>query len=166
MIDVDGGFIEIMHGHILQKAKNEFKKRIADIFLMCNVLIPLAIGTYIYVYVDSDSYFGNFIRSFLSIPIFEATSNIAKTMRNWGCDFLFAYALLFALYGCTRILSISICYTVVCSIGLELLQLIQIDFLKCGTFDVVDIVVEMIAICFGATFISCFNHIKRKERRK
>lgn len=51
-------------------------------------------------------------------------------------------------------------------VRLELLQLIQIDFLKCGTFDVVDIVVEMIAICFGATFISCFNHIKRKERRK
>lgn len=163
MIHADGGFIEIMHGHILKKAKNKFKKRVADIFLMCNVFIPLAIGAYVYIYMDGDSYFGNFVRSLFPIPIFRFNSNLGKIMRNWGCDFLFAYALLFALYGCTGVLPVSIRYTAVCSIGLELLQLIQVDFLKCGTFDVVDIIVEIIAICFGATFIGCFNHIKERK---
>lgn len=166
MIDVNGGSIEIMFGYILQKTKNEFKSRIAGTLLVCNVLIPLAIGAFIYVSLDSDSYFGNFVRCVLTIPIFETNSTITKFMRNWGCDFLFAYALLFALYGCTRVLSVSIRYAAICSTGLELLQLIQVDFLKCGTFDVMDVVVEIIAICFGATFINGFTHMKRKERRK
>lgn len=115
--------------------------------------------------MDNDSYFGNFIRKFFNVSMFESNSNIVIIMRNWGCDFLFAYALLFALYMNTKALYISISYSAVCSIGLELLQLIQVDFLKCGTFDIIDIIIEIVAICFGATFISCFNHIKRKERR-
>lgn len=155
-----------MHSHILQKRKNKFKKKIADIYLICNIMIPLLIGAYIYVFLDSDSYFGNFVRSFFAIPTAEINSNIAKIMRYWGCDFLFAYALFFALYGCTKAIFVSMRYAAICSIGLELLQLIQVDFLKCGTFDVIDIIVEIIALCFGATFVSCFNHIKRKERRK
>lgn len=151
--------------HALLRIKPNFKIITTDIFLICNILIPLIIGAYIYIFVDNDSYFGNFIRGFFDVTMFEFNSNIVNILRNWGCDFLFAYALLFALYMNTKVLCISISYTAVCSVGLELLQLIQIDFLKCGTFDVIDIIVEIAAICFGATFISCFNHIKIKIRR-
>ena len=119
--------------------KNKFLKRSNGVFFICNILIPLAIGAYVYIYWDSDSYFGNF---------------------------LFAYDLVFALYMSTKNISVSIRYAIMCSIGLELLQLIQVDFLKCGTFDVVDIVIEIIAICFGATILSCYNHIKNKNRRE
>lgn len=146
--------------------KNKFLKRSNGVFFICNILIPLAIGAYVYIYWDSDSYFGNSARSFLIIPKVNLGSNSLRFMRNWGCDFLFAYALVFALYMSTKNISVSIRYAIMCSIGLELLQLIQVDFLKCGTFDVVDIVIEIIAICFGATILSCYNHIKNKNRRE
>lgn len=146
--------------------KNEFLKRSNSVFFICNILIPVSIGAYVYIYWDSNSYFGNFMRSFLTIPKVALDSNVLRFMRNWGCDFLFAYALVFALYVSTKNISVSIRYTAMCSIGLELLQLIQVDFLKCGTFDVVDIVIEIIAICFGATILSCYNHIKSKNRRE
>lgn len=150
---------------IIPIQKLKFKITTTDIFFICNILIPLFIGAYIYIFVDNDSYFGNFIRGFFNVTTVESNSNIVNIMRNWGCDFLFAYALLFALYMNKKALYISISYTVICSVGLELLQLIQINFLKCGTFDVIDIIVEIAAICFGTTFISCFNHIKIKIRR-
>ena len=136
------------------------------IFLVCNILIPLTIGAYIYIFWDSDSYFGNFVRSILSISNTIPDSNIAQIMRNWGCDFLYAYALLFALYASTRAICVSICYAAVCSVGLELLQLLEIEHLKCGTFDIVDIIVEIIAICFAAALIGFCNHIKKKDWRK
>ena len=144
---------------------NLFKKSNAT-FLLCNIFIPLAIGAYVYIFWDSDSYLGNFVRSVISIPNMKSDSNIMLIMRNWGCDFLYAYAFLFALYASTRSVPIAICYAMMCSIGLELLQLVQVDFLKCGTFDVVDIVIEIIAICFGATILSCYNHIKSKNERE
>lgn len=160
-----------MFKYTLSKLKSEFKKSFTGILLVCNILIPLAIGAYIYICMDTNSYFGDFVRSIFAIPIFESSSTIGKIARNWGCDFLFAYALLFTLYGYTKDLSVSIRYAAICSTGLELLQMIQVDFLRCGTFDVVDIAIAMIAICFGAALLSCFNHIsfnhiKRKERKK
>lgn len=144
----------------------KFTQKANRIFLVCNILIPLAIGAYIYIFWDSDSYFGNFARSVLPIPNTGSDSNIAQIMRNWGCDFLYAYALLFALYASTGNISVSIRYAAICAIGLELLQLIQVDFLKCGTFDVWDILVEIIAICFAATLIGFCNHIKKKNGGK
>ena len=142
-----------------------FTQKTNKIFLVCNILIPLIVGTYIYIFWDSDSYFGNFVRSVLSISNTAPDSNIARIMRNWGCDFLYAYALLFALYASTRTISVSICYAAACSVGLELLQLIQVDFIKCGTFDIVDIVIEIIAIWFAATLISFRYHINIKDWR-
>ena len=135
-------------------------------FLVCNILIPLAIGAYIYIFWDSDSYFGNFVRSVLAIPNTGSDSCLAQIMRNWGCDFLYAYALFFALYASTRRIPVSICYAAMCSIGLELLQLIQVDFLKCGTFDMWDILIEIIAICFAAIFVGFRDHIKVKNGGK
>lgn len=145
--------------------KTNVKRISSGIFFMCNILIPLLIGAYIYIFADRDSYFGNFVRSILNLSISETNSNVVIIMRNWGCDFLFAYALLFSLYMNTTNLCISISCTAICSVGLELLQLIQVDFLKCGTFDIIDIVIEIVAICFGATIISCFNYIKTKGGR-
>lgn len=143
-----------------------FTQKTNKIFLVCNILIPLIVGTYIYIFWDSDSYFGNFVRSVLSISNTAPDSNIAQIMRNWGCDFLYAYALLFALYASTRAICVSICYATVCSVGLELLQLLEIEHLKCGTFDIVDIIVEIIAICFAAALIGFCNHIKKKDWRE
>lgn len=93
-------------------------------------------------------------------------TDIIRIMRNWGCDFLFAYALFFALYVTETDTVMAIKYSAACSIVLELLQLIQVDFLKCGTFDMLDIIVEIIAICIGAIFISSYNHVKNNERSK
>lgn len=143
---------------------NSQKSRDA-VFLICNILFPLAMGAYIYVCWDTDSYFGNWVRSFLTIPQIDMDTDIMRIMRNWGCDFLFAYAVFFALYASEKNTAVSMKYAAICSVGLEFLQLIQVDFLKCGTFDIVDMFIELMAICVGATFLSCYNHAKRKRGR-
>ena len=102
----------------------------------------------------------------LLLQIRVSDSCLAQIMRNWGCDFLYAYALFFALYAGTRRIPVSICYAAMCSIGLELLQLIQVDFLKCGTFDIWDILIEIIAICFAAIFVGFRDHTKVKNGGK
>lgn len=136
-------------------------------FLLCNILIPLFLGAYIYIYWDTDSYFGNMARIFLMVPETNISTGAAKIMRNWGCDFLYAYALFYALYANTKREAASIRYAVVCAVGFESLQLIHVEGIKCGTFDVLDIVVEIAAICCGVIVLSIFNFILQyKERRR
>ena len=142
-----------------------FRNRREGIFVICNILIPLVIGAYIYVCWDSDSYFGNWIRSFLVVPEVGMDTDFMKFMRNWGCDFLWAYALFFSLYSSTKNVIASIRNSVTCSILVESLQLIQIDYVKCGTFDILDILIEVIAVCIGAAFLGWHHHINDKERR-
>lgn len=131
-------------------------------FIICSVLIPLLLGAYIYIYWDTDSYFGNAARRLLMIPESDMNTGLRRIMRNWGCDFLYGYAMFYALYASTKRVSVSIQYAVACSIGIESMQLIKIDYLKCGTFDIVDIMVEIAAICLGATVLSYYNQKMKK----
>ena len=146
---------------------NNTKKDI--LFLICNVVIPLLIGAYIYIYISKDSYFGNFVRHFISIPTNETKTLFRFLMKNWGGDFLWAYALFFALcfsmYPAGFMIKKSSLYTIACSVFVELLQLIQVDFIKCGTFDVLDIIIELFAVLVGVIVFKSYMYLIRKDNK-
>lgn len=144
--------------------QNKFKNRCETIFIVFNILVPLAIGAYIYAYWGGDTYFGNWIRRFLTVPKVNIDADIIKFIRNWGCDFIWSYTLFFELYASTKSMVSSIHYAVICSILVESVQLIQLDFVKCGTFDLLDIVVEIIAACTAAIVLSFYYYIKRGRK--
>ncbi len=135
------------------------------LFYLLNMLLPLLTGAYIYIRINQNSYFGNWICSLFSISKIEKNGGIWTILRNWGGDFLWAYALFFTLCFILRgINNAQICsfvLAVICSISMELTQLIQIGFLKGGTFDIIDIAVEIAAICIGSKFLN----YKIKKRR-
>lgn len=137
--------------HILQSKTHE------KIFCLINILLPLLMGAYIYIKINKNSHFGNWICSLFSISKIEYSEGIWSALRNWGGDFLWAYALFFALYlalnGMNNARKHSFILSIICSTTMELSQLIQIGFLKGGTFDIWDIVVEMSAVCLGAILL-------------
>jgi len=134
------------------------------IFCLINILLPLLMGAYIYIKINKNSHFGNWICSLFSISKIEYSEGIWSALRNWGGDFLWAYALFFALYltlnGMNNARKYSFILSMICSIFMELTQLFQIGPLKGGTFDIIDIVVEVLGICIGMKFL----HIKKENR--
>lgn len=140
------------------------------LFCVVNILPPLLIGASVYIWISQDSYFGNWICSIFPITKFTATGAIWKVLRNWGCDYLWAYALFFTLYiplkNTPNPIRRATLIAAVTAIANESLQLIQIDFLKCGTFDVLDIVVEILAVMIGSIIIYCYKQHRLKEREE
>ncbi len=78
------------------------QKRRELVFCAVNIALPLLAGAYIYIRIGRDSYFGNLICELFNISKISANSEIREFFRNWGGDFLWAYALFFAVYALRR----------------------------------------------------------------
>lgn len=109
--------------------------------VLINTLIPLLVGFVFYCVCGKNTYI-NELFCYNKQPI----SNRFFIMSNWGCDFLWAYALAFSVHFCLKNYRYTIFVTTIVAGLLECAQLIKIDGLKCGTFDSYDIFVEFIGI--------------------
>ena len=119
-----------------------------NLFYFFNIIVPLLLGTAIYLYWRPDAYISKLIFELLNIsPGLEPGRpvGIFRFVRYYLCDMFWAYALIFSLafyLGRNRLRSayiIGLCFTTF----LEFLQLLpQMP----GSFDILDIIVEFI-IC-------------------
>ena len=140
-----------------------------NIFYTINIIIPLLIGAFIYLHFNQESYFGSLFNFLFQIPKLDINinSNILIFINNWLCDFLWAYSLFYAMYMSYRTHNNAIWatfkITVFFAIFVESLQLIKIDFLRCGTFDILDIIIEIIAICISIINLKIYLHLKKRE---
>ena len=119
-------------------------------FLVANATIPLFLGLVIYTFMKSGTYINTFLNiDFAYIP----KTIIGIFIINWFCDFLWSYALVFALFlvlsPFKNRLTISCIVSLILGIVLETLQYANI---LSGTFDWWDIVIEVVAIV-TVTFI-------------
>ena len=132
-------------------------------FYCCNIIVPLALGLAIYVLSGADVYIAKYIRQFLHIE--NAIVLIVPTIRNYGADFLWSYALVFAVDGVLHdvgkhdLLSLIICLSF--AVLIELFQKIN---LISGTFDPMDIFVELVAIAIALQLIKYFEEEKHNEK--
>jgi hypothetical protein len=131
------------------------KKRI---FLFANIFFPLFIGTAIYFLTSPDVVFVEVINRIWGMYTLLDQSivneGIGLFIRYYLMDMFWAYALVFALYvaiGNTAARTeMAIGIAIVFSVAMEVIQLSPIIP---GVFDVLDILVEIIAGAFAAYII-------------
>lgn len=136
------------------------------IFYVFNIIFPLLVGAVIYCFTSTDVFFVGVVRSFLGMPIHTWLSitdgGIVQIIRNYLSDILWAYALVFAL--CFSIgnsaarVKTAFVIAVVFSTVMEVIQLSpEIP----GTFDMNDILVEIMAETIAVLIIK--NDMRRQE---
>lgn len=144
---------------------NEGKREV--IFCVLNILFALAIGALIYACLGPDTILGRWL-CWLSIER-EINSELRAFLRNWGCDFLWAYALFFSLFivngSRTKSLLPSCEVAGITAVAVEASQLVEINGVAWGTFDLLDILIELSAICVGAALLRCRRYYNRKRER-
>lgn len=129
-----------------------------------HIIFPLIIGAIIYYVVSPDVIFVRKIDSLLGTNM-HMISTVPVFIRNYLLDMLWAYALLFAIYVVIDNTTVVKAFVigVIFSTGMELLQLTT---LVKGTFDVIDIVVEIIAEIAAVLIIKNYNLREEKYEEK
>ncbi len=124
-----------------------------NLYYVLNILIPLIIGSLIYVFYSPDTYFVRVLNVFI-----DTKQNVfTKILRNYFCDFCWAYSLAFVLsYIYKESLSIKISIIAPISVGTTL-EFLQLFGIISGTFDLLDIFAELVAC------IICYLMLKRKQ---
>ncbi len=117
------------------------------IFIYANALVPMLIGGLMYYLISPDVIFVRCIDKITGLNLhISYESTFIEIIRNYIPDILWAYALVFSLLLVTgnkaeHIWKIYVTAGIF-SIAIEVLQLT--GYVK-GTFDVIDIIVELIA---------------------
>lgn len=133
-------------GAILQIQKKYFG------FYICNLFLPLIIGTTIYLLFRPDTYISVVFYKLTNwTPISWNPDNLffrefLLFLKNYSCDLLWAYALSIALwiFHTHRLLSLALIF-IECIIFEMLIEFLQYKTLISGTFDIWDIILESVS---------------------
>lgn len=125
-------------------------------FAVLNALFPLVLGLFVYLFIQKDTQIWRFFNMLFGVS-FEAIVWDGFTYTFvvcWLCDILWSYALVFSLWLALRsyknAVFISVLLAFVMGVAFELLQLFGIIS---GTFDLYDIILELIAAVLAAIII-------------
>lgn len=143
------------------------KKYIACAVL--HALIPLCAGTGIYILVRPETYIAKVciaVNPWLGeLRIRMGTDLFHMFLRNYACDMLWAYALTIALLRYGRLIGQKMWKSTLISGGfVVLLEALQQLALIPGTFDVFDVVVEILAVFIAVCVSVIFYKHQNKER--
>ncbi len=128
------------------------------ILLIINIVFPIFIGAVIYYVTSPEVVFVQHLDSFfhggMHVNEVEMSNPFLRFIRNYFMDFLWGYALVFALFfvagnktaSGVRLYIIAILFSMV-------MEILQLTSFVNGTFDVADIVTEVLAETFAAFII-------------
>lgn len=146
------------------------KERQEKIVLMLSIVLALFTGLFIYVVFRQDTYVAKALLKIMNLRPFELNSTTTHIpswclnfIRNFACDMLWAYALTVALFlligtdrhGVNKTFTICVLFEVF----MEYLQKIKVFS---GTFDIVDIILEVVVSAAALLLIK----FKRDEGMK
>ena len=134
------------------------KKKFA--FFLLNIGIPLVLGLGIYLFCYRTTYINTtFTEVFgFSMPYIYFDNALHRFITSWACDMLWAYALTFALYLCFKVFNKPLIITTVCSsLFAVAIELLQINGTISGTFDILDIITELVVIFLAIIIIKSFE---------
>lgn len=137
------------------------KKKIA--FYLLNVGIPLIVGLGIYLFCYRTTYINSvFTEVFgFSLPYIYFDNAFHRFITCWACDMLWAYSLTFALYLCFQVFKHPLIITsVTSSVFAIIIELLQINNIINGTFDILDIITELLAISLAIIIMKHFEKQK------
>lgn len=128
------------------------------LFLIFNTIVPLISGLAIYIFMKS----GTFINTFLEVDFHYIPKTVLGLfIVNWFCDFLWAYALVFALYTVLSPFKSNLLFSCVISVLLGLiLEILQGVNILSGTFDWWDIIIEFVATVTATIILKNYGSCK------
>ena len=128
------------------------------LFLIFNTVVPLTSGLAIYFFMKS----GTFINTFSGIDFHYVPKTVLGLfIVNWFCDFLWAYALVFAVYTVLSPFKSKLLFSCVISVLLGLiLEIMQGVNILSGTFDWWDIIIEFVAIVTATIILKNYSSCK------
>lgn len=128
------------------------------LFLIFNTIVPLISGLAIYIFMKS----GTFINTFSGVDFHYIPKTVfGLFIVNWFCDFLWAYALVFALYTVLSPFKSKLLFSCVISALLGLiLEIMQGVNILSGTFDWWDIIIEFVAIVTATIILKNYSSCK------
>lgn len=128
-------------------------------FYIWNIILPLAIGTIVYVYVKPSAPISQLIYFILHIssPVLNIKpTGVHRFIQYYLCDILWSYSLTFALslyLGRDRLL---LAYAIAASFS-TLVEVIQLLTYVLGSFDIFDIIVQLIACTISIHIITFYE---------
>ena len=137
-------------------------------YWILNITIPILVGFSIYLLWTSDTYVSSMVRALLrhfglpEIPLLRLSGPAARFARNHLCDMCWSYALVFSIaliQGFTG--KDVICTVWICSGFSAAMEIAQYLHIVSGTFDILDIVLEIIACIFAGMMIYLFDWRKK-----
>ncbi len=152
--------------------KNKGKSKLKEFTVYAAfIVIPILLGTYIYIALAPDTYpHILFERLFpgidLTIQRTEENYHLTGFLRNYLCDFLWAFSLesciMLIFNGCKRQLLISVIISSLFSVIIEVLQKFELIF---GVFDIIDLACEIIAVILAGLIINFLLGGKSNENK-
>ncbi len=137
---------------------NERRRRI--LFYGINILLPLLVGGIIYVVFRRDSYIAAFFSETIGINIGQhmLPEWLNTVVRNYLSDVLWAYSLTFALSALFKYnRRNTVIVFMICIVFVVAIELLQMTNTFSGTFDIVDIILEAIAVSLALLIIKHFE---------
>lgn len=134
--------------------------------ILLNVIIPILIGAIIYYFFSPNVLFVRYIDDKLGIAFHFVNAidenEVLQFVRYYFLDMLWAYALVFALYGIMDNNSANLVkiFLMTCLFS-TVMELLQITPLANGTFDMGDVILEMVAEVIAVFIIK--KHIFRRS---
>ena len=134
------------------------------LLLLLHIIVPIILGTCIYLFTRPDTYISKWILDWWGISSPAVTLRglvpwwLWRFLCSYAADILWAYALTFSVYliFCSSPVKI-LPYMAICCIfeaGMELLQLFDV---LSGTFDVWDIILEVCATAIASLIIKQYR---------
>ena len=137
-----------------------------NLFYLCNIGIPLLIGTIIYLYWRPNAYISRFIFSLFNVSpgiVPGSPKGIERFVRYYLCDILWAYALTFSLVFYLGRSKIRTAYIIGLSF-IVLIELLQLLPQTPGSFDILDIIMEFV-ICTISIYVIYFYERRNSHEK-
>ena len=125
-------------------------------FYILNICIPLILGLGTYLFCYRTTYINTVFTDVFgfSLPYIYYDNALHRFITCWSCDILWAYSLTFALYLCFKVFNNPLIITcVTSSLFSVVIELLQINGTMNGTFDILDIAFEIVAIILATIII-------------
>lgn len=133
------------------------------VLICANVALPLIVGAAIYILSDDSTLIGRFAHSVCPVQI--PAVYFPPFIRNWGCDFLWAYSLTFSLFWLWPRSSHPyrgpILVAIISGVIIEASQLAVPAW---GTFDWGDMIVQAVGTAAAALLMENFSKIQSWRR--
>lgn len=132
------------------------------LFYLINITIPMILGLLIYLFSSDDTLVSDFFNYFMGLSFPPLNKFIMfRFARNYLCDAFWAYALFFSLCFFCKNKASSFAISAVSCIAFEFLQKLGV---VSGTFDILDILFELIAVIASASIIHLFTRRNDYEK--